>query len=330
MNLNQFNQFKIALVPALLLLLQCCTSAPGVRKNELISSGIRNDFRKRNEEVFNYLKAKDEKGMHLYFSRELNAENNARLIGLIGNYLNDNDYQLLYEYYFVHKNMDADTMQAKGDSTNRYGLICPNEAPEMYMAYFVPKKSDNKLMISLVYGKLDYGWKIIKLAIEHYTVNGKTAPELYALAHEQYDKKELQAALNNVSLAVECFAPGPYWQYPEKDSATWFYGKLNQEANEKYYNHALVLQDISTGPKVLRVYNKTTDDGTYPMVYYLTHYPVDDTVKIKKENLEVQKSIAKLMPGLGENNKYILYSAFNEEPGDYKTVAHFDMEEKVH
>lgn len=323
------NQIKITLILGLFLVFQSCVVTPGSWKNEKISSGKREDFHQLNTEAFKYLKANDLKGLKSLLSKDLIDKNNERQVELISNRLNDNVYNLLDEYYVVHKYKDTDTVRIKNGSINRYSLVYPYEATEMYLAYFIPAKTNNKYMISLVYGKLNYGWKIVKLDLEPYAINGKTGPELFNLAKDQNDHKQIQAALNNVTLAMTCFKPGAYWQYPDQVDASDFYVRVNQAVNEKYH-YPLVLKQVSSGPMILRVYNKDLDDGTYPMVYYMTHFDLKDTDAVKKENLQVRKVIGKLMPGLERNNKYILYSAFNRKPDGYTTVEHFDMMDKMH
>ena len=322
------NQFKTVLVCGLLFVLQSCVITPGTWKNEQISSGKRDDFHKLNDDVLKYLKANDPKGLRIFSSKEMNERNNARLVDQVSNRLTDNEYSLLDEYYVVHKYKDVDTVATKSGSVNRYNILYPYIATEMYMAYFIPKKPKNKDMISLVYAKFNYGWKIVDVRVEPYTINGKTAPELYALSRKQYDDKQYQAALNNVSLAVNCFEPGAYWEYPDRADAKKLYGRLKMEVNARY-RYPLVLKQINTGPMILRVYTMHLDDGTYPMVYYMTHFDLKDTTSVKKENLEIRKVVAKLMPGMEQNNRYILYSAFNKQPSGYVTVNHFDMQEKV-
>jgi hypothetical protein len=197
----------------------------------------------------------------------------------------------------------------------------------MYLAYFAPKKSDNKYLISLVYAKFNYGWKIIEMGLAPYTVNGKTAPELYAIAKDQYAKKQLQAALNSVSLAQMCFKPGLYWQYPDELDAGNFYLRVKKE-DSAMYHYPIVLRQVDTGPMILNIYTSKTEAGTFPMIYYMTHFELKDTTEVKKENLKVRDAVAKIMPGLKDNNKRIMYSAFNKQPTGYNEVEHFDMTEK--
>jgi hypothetical protein len=323
------SQFKITAALGLFLVFQSCVSVPGSWKNEKISSGKRDDFHQLNTEALTYLKANNPKGLKALLSKEMIADNNERQVELISNRLTDNPYELLDEFYVVNKFIDKDTIPRGSQGISRYGLIYPSAAKEMYFAFFAPKKPANKYMVSIVYAKLNYGWKIVKLGLAPYTINGKTAPELFALAKDQYDKKYIQAALNNVTLAVTCYEPGLYWQYADQADAGLFYTKVHEEVNEKY-KYPLVLKQLATGPMILRVYNKDNDEGSFPLIYYMTHFPLKDTDEVKKENLQIRKVVDQLMPGLGENNKYILYSAFNKQPTGYVTVDHFDMTEKMH
>jgi len=320
-------QFRLAAALWLLLILQSCVLVPGSWKNESIKASKRDDFHKLNAEALAYLKANNPKGLNALLSKEMIAANNERQVELISNRLTDNAYELADEFYVVNKYSDNDTVMVKGGDVKRYGLVYPYSTIEMYFAYFLPKKSDNAYMISLVYGKFNYGWKIIKLDLEPYSINGKTAPELYALAKDEYEKKELQAALNNVTLAITCFKPGAYWQYPDEADAGRFYTKVHDEVNEKY-SYPIVLRQLATGPMILRVYTQKNDQGTFPLVYYMTHFNLKDTMEVKKENLQIRKVIDKLIPGLHDNNKYVLYSAFNVQPNGYKTVDHFDMRDR--
>jgi hypothetical protein len=303
---------------------------PGSWKNEKISSGKRSDFHQLNTEVLKYLKADDPKGLKMFLSKDMLSENIDREVEHIGNRLTDNEYDLMDEYYLVHKYRDTDTVATSNGDINRYRVLYPYVTNEMYVAFLVPKKPVNKYMVTLVYGKFNYGWKIVKLDLGLYTINGKTAPQLFALAKDQFDKKEIVAALDNLSLAQLCWKPSSLIQYPDAIDAGKFYQKVNLAVEIKYH-YPIVLRDVATGPMVLGVYNKYADDvdGSYPLIYYMTHFPLKSAAEVRKENLEVRKAVSKMMPGIEENNKYIYYSAFNVQPRGYNTVDHLDMVDTV-
>ena len=66
---------------------------------------------------------------------------------------------------------------------------------------------------------------------------------------------------------------------------------------------------FKNGDRVVFMGNSITDGGhyhSYIWLYYMTHFPLKDTIEVKKENLQIRNALAKLMPGLAENNKYRL------------------------
>ena len=321
----KFQPAKILVFLLVGLLLQSCTNKPGSWKNDAIKAGKREDFHELNDEVFKGLKANDPKQLNFLMSKELleNSYTN-RSIELISNRLNDDNYRLLDEYYVINKFRDYDTIKATGSGNKRYGLNYPGITKEMYIGFFVPAASENKYMITIAYGKYDYGWKISKLDLAPYTINGKTAPELFNLAKSEYEKNYLIDAVNEMSLASTYLKPSEYWQYPQEEEINEFYGKVLNEANEKY-KFPFTLTQIATKPRIIRVYNETVPEGSYPMIYYLSAINLKDTVAIKKENENIRKVIGTVMPGIDKNKKYVFYAAFNTGPGGGKTVEHFDI-----
>ena len=309
------HRFKLLAPLCLILMLTACKPpSPGIWKDGKISSWNRSKFHDMNKEALGDLKANNLKSIKLMLSKDLIDETNTeRQVEMISNRLTDDEYVPLAEYYVVNRYKDADTVPATGENVNRYGLQYPETATEMYFAFFVPRKSDNKYLVSLIYAKLDYGWRITEMDVSPYTINGRTGPELYELGKSQYAKKHLTAALNTLALAVTCIKPSDVWQYPDADSLHSLYAKVVDEANEKY-KFPLVLHDVSTGPMIVRVYNLRNAEGTFPEVYYMTHININDTIAVKKENLLIQKSLSKLTPGIDENVRYILYSAYNKRP----------------
>jgi hypothetical protein len=305
--------------------LQSCKDNPGVWKNDQIKAGKREDFRLLSEQVFTDLKANNLKGLKFSMSKEL-IDNTGieRTVEIVSNYLHDSKYSLLDEYYVVNKWIDADTIQAGGRGINSYGLTYPGTAKEMYIAFYVPNTGNNKYLISTIYAKYNYGWKLNDLDVSPYTINGKTAPELYKLAKDQYDKKYLINAINNMALATTCLKPSTIWAYPDENDMSAFYGKLITEGNDNY-KFPFVMSQVPTKPMIIRVYNQTNDNGSFPMVYYMSRISLKDTNAIKRENLQIKKVIGGLMPGIDKDNKYVFYDAFNKKPNGANTVEHFDM-----
>lgn len=308
-----------------MIMTQSCTDKSGWWKNGNIRTGKRDDFHELNDNVFKLLKANDEKGMHSYMSKELIEDTYMpRLVELISNRLSDDKYEMLDEYYAINKFMDNDTIKAAGTSKINYDLYYHGIAREMYISFFTPKTGNNKYLITLAYAKYDYGWKISELDLAPYTINGKTAPQLFDLAKQEYAKNYLIDAVNNMSLASNCLRPCDIWEYPDEQKISEFYAKTMTEANDRY-KFPFTLTGIPTKPRIIRVYMETNQEGSYPAVYYLSSIKLADTLALKKENENIRKIIGNVMPGIDKDNKYIYYSAFNMTPGGKKTVGHFDI-----
>ncbi|HAL81375.1 MAG TPA: hypothetical protein DCO83_03375 [Mucilaginibacter sp.] len=312
----------------LIFALQSCKEKPGTWKNDQISSGKRNDFHELSKQAFFDLKANNLLHLKILMSKELiDNPGTERMVELISNRLTDNKYDVLDEYYIINKYKDADTIKLSGAGVNSHTIRYPGVTRKTYIAFYVPAAGNNKYMITAIFGKYSYGWKLSSLDLGPYTVNGKTAPELYNLAKEEYDKRYLIDAQTTLSLAATCLKPTAVWAYTNESDISDFYGKVTAEANEKYkFPYTL---NIPGRPMLLRIYNKNTDEGSFPVIYYMTHVSIADTNEVKKENMEIKKALSKLLPGIDKYNKYVYYEAFNKFPRSYESVDRFDMIDKL-
>src|ERR1700749_561775 len=125
MNPLRSNQLKLLIFAVLFFFFQSCTLVPGVRKNEEIKSGKREDFHKLNTEVLKDLKASDAAGLKNMLSADEAKKNITNLVDSISKQLAANDYQTLDEYYVINKYADSDPTIATGPNVNRYGLRYP-------------------------------------------------------------------------------------------------------------------------------------------------------------------------------------------------------------
>ena len=329
METHNLRPLNILVFLSLFFILPGCTSEPGVWKNEKINGGVKADFHARNEELIGYIKLNQVKRVKAMLSRELSHDNSTEaLIEHLSNRFNDNKYQLLDEYYLVNKYIDADTIKASGTGINAYSLTWSQPAQEMYISMFIPKDGENKHLISIVYSKLDYGWRITGLEVEPYSFNGETCPELFNRAKAAYNKGYLIDAVNTAALAVTCRQPMSVWQYAVQDSLGDFYNRILGLANEKYH-FPYVLTEVPAKPRIFRVFNQIDERGAFPMVHYLTSIPLKDTVALKKENAQVRKVIGEIMPGIDKDKKYVFYAAFNERPSSRREVDRFEMIDKL-
>ncbi|WPU94891.1 hypothetical protein SNE25_05075 [Mucilaginibacter sabulilitoris] len=198
------------------------------------------------------------------------------------------------------------------------------------MAFFVPKGIDiaNKYMITAIYCKYNYGWKLGALTVNRYTINGKTGPELLKQAKEFYDKGYLIDALNTTESALYCNSPSDVWKYDHLNGIRDLYDELSKVVSEQY-RFPISIKQVATHPRIIRIFNQTTPDGDFPMIYYLSSIKLKDTTAIRQENNNIRRAINQTLPGIDQDKKYVLYSAFNELPTGKKTVEHIDMPAKL-
>ena len=318
-------RFKSFAFFVVLIILQGCYQSPGEWKNEEINGNVRADFHARIDELITYIKYDQIKHVKGLLSRELNSDNyTEQLVEHLSNRFKDDNYQLWEEYYIVNKYVDADTVKRGGKYINKYNLVFSQPAHEMYISFFLPKKTQNSYLISIIWSKLNYGWRVTGLSAEPYTKNGYTGPELYNLAKVAYNKGYLIDALLKAQLAGTCMNPISEWQYPDADSLSDFSGRLIAVANEKY-KFPFVLNAVPTKPKIFRVFNQDNDEGWFPMVHYLSSIKLKNEAAIRMENAQIRKVIGKIMPGIDRDKKYVQYSAFNELPSIKREVDRVEM-----
>ena len=305
-------------------LTNCKTHDPGTWRNEQIEPGDREDFHKLNTQLMAALKANNHLQMDGLMSADLiQRPGKLRLIELCSNHLKDGAYSLLNEFYMVN-----DEHGNKMLKTNNYTLDYNAETREMYIAFFTPKDISNQYIISAIYCKYNYGWKLSHLEVNPYTYNGKTAPELFDQAKNMMVKGYFIDALADLQLAATCANPCEGWQYTGLADMRKFNVQLANALNEKY-KYPLTLTQVPTRPRIFSISTQTTPSGVYPLIYYISSIKLKNTDALKKENDEIKEVIGKLVPGIDKDKKFVYYDAFNEYPRYDQSVDRVDFVDKL-
>lgn len=328
LNYTFLTQFFLAIV--FVAVLQGCTRPQaGYWKDNDIDADLREEFHKTNGLLLKELKAQNVKEVENYLSRELiNDPGTKREAEQVGNTLKDADYELMDEYYVINKYKDYDTIKTTNKGVDNYILRYEGFAKEMYIAFFTPKTGDEKWLITLVFAKLDYGWKLCLMDRAPFTYESKTAPALYKIASEKYRKGNVVDAKLTMDLANMALKPSEIWEYAFDEELRLFNSKVTYEA-QKSVGFPLVIKQVPTKPRIFSIYIKTVEQGTYPVIQYLTSIPLKDKKKIIEENNQIKKVIGNVMPGINQNRKYLLYTAFNEMTKSSYAVDRYEMVDKL-
>ncbi len=304
----------------------CRKHEPGVWKNDEIASGPRETFHEMNTTLLDGLK-KNKPGMiENLMSKELLQNTSLhRTIELCSVRMRSGKNTMLDEYYAVHDLKREQKIKSPDHGANSYYLDYQPLAREMYTAMYTLQDGPETWLLTAVYNKLDYGWRLTDLDLNPYTTNGKTAVELYEEAKQKYNKGYLIDALSIIDLARVSSMPNMMWRYSKQPEIDSFYSRLMKQIDEAY-PFPLVIKQLPTQPKIFRVFNQSRPEGSCPMIYYISKFNVKDSAAVKKEHEEVKKVIGQVIPGINQERKYVYYTVFNGMP-DWKSkkIPHLEI-----
>lgn len=310
----------------LILALQSCqTDVPGTYKNEKISSGKRSDLHSLNDQLFKAMKEGNKVAVNNLLSQEmLDDTYTVRLTDLVSYRYNSAKYRVLDEFYIVNKYEGNDTIKVTNEGINNYTLKFKTTAAEMYIAFLIPENVPEQWMITLVYSKLKYGWKITSMEQAKYAVNGKNTPELFKLAQQQYAKKYFVDMMNSLTLANDCDKPNDMWQYNSDNDRQFFYNRGLAAVNSAY-KWPMVFEQLPTKPKIIRLVTQNMNQGNFPMIHYLSSVDIHDGKAIMKEHEGVKRVIGQMLPGIDKDKKYLQYQVYNKNVPIHATLRHYDI-----
>lgn len=238
------------------------------------------------------------------------------------------DYALHSEYLVIAAADTGNTKVKERDmGINNFNLQVPTRTKEMYVAQFTTN-APQSWMLTAIYSKLDYGWKIDALEISPYTENGKTAPELMVYAKDLLKKGAYLDANNAMACAANCMQPSAYMNYVNQKEIM-DYVNVAGEAVSSHQPLPIPLAEIATRPEIWRVTIERNKEGAFPNINYISTINLLDTVALKKENLDVQKAMPGAMAGIEKNNKYIYYTIYNKGAKGVPIADHYDLRQKL-
>ena len=291
----------------------CSKHPPGAWINDGIDEDVRENFHEMNKELFEGLKANKPKSIEKLMSKTmLDDVNRIRVIELCSLRIHKGTVALLDEFYMVHHFNKENTVPSSNHGINSYALTYQPTTREMYVAFYVIKNGYEKWLLSAVYNKLDYGWKLCELELNPYSIGGRTAPELYLLAKAQHAKGYLIDAVCTMNMFRSYSTPNAMWAYKNQKVMDEFYSKVTLEA-EDTYSKTIVIKQVPTQPYIFRVFNQNISGGSFPMVYYMSKLSLQDTLGIHQELSLVRKNIGKVLPGIDKDKAYLFYSVFSEK-----------------
>ncbi len=334
---THYTFFYLPVFLFLIILLPSCNTSqkPGIYKGEKIASGTRDKLHKLNDELLSALKTNNPEDLELLMSQGMIDDRHKRLVTTeeISIRMKTGDYSLMSEYYIVNPpkaTSASSTIKERDMGINNFDLTFAKatDADEMYVALFTAKKAMQKWLITAIYNKYNYGWKVDKLEVQPYAENGLTAPELMEKAKEQLKKGYWLDGSNTASYAVNCLRPYSSWKYV-KEQEIYHFNFDALEVVKSHYKLPIIINSIPTHPRIWRIRIERTPDGSFPNVNILSTINLLDTVALRKENDAIGKSIGSVMTGIDKDKKYIYYTTYNEAKQGVAVNDHHDFVQKL-
>ncbi|MES2375679.1 MAG: hypothetical protein V4553_03825 [Bacteroidota bacterium] len=317
--------------------LQSCKEPATVFKmNGDINSDTKKQIAELDEKLFKGIMNKDASSVRLLLSPELlkrSGKNLDTLVNNTGQIYNAKEYELLDEFYTKHHigNFIDSLKTNKGDSTD-YVITYRAMNEEMYTSVMVTKNLPVNCLILAVYGKYGNDWKLNVLQIGEYSIFNKIARDYYKTAKDLYSNGSVLDAANMLVITSQLGNPvGDFFHYRNEDAMRIFFSTVLDDANNKFKFPVTVTQ-LKTMPQIFSVSPQYTGDaanqGIVPLIKYKTNIKLTDTVALKAENKDLQSVIGVVFKGIDQNNKLILYQAYNLADGKPNNL-HYGFIQKI-
>ncbi len=320
------NTKTTTLLCALTMLLGCNFSGFTYEKDDAINTAPRQQIELLNKKLFDAVTHNDSATARLLMSPKLikDAGNQInQLVSLISRQ-DIKSYTILCQYH-VHASAPkaAITLPHERAGNDVYTFTFQSPEKESFVSLLKTSSPGNEYLLTVLYSKYPDGWKINALQIGQYSLFGNTAGDYYRMARASYSKSYLVDAISDISISKSLLKPaGNFLQYADDKDITEFAESLGKEIDTKY-PLPMTLSSVAGNPKVFRIYPRTTTEGFFPSVWYLTTTHLSDSVALKAENLQIRKAVDSLFTGIDKDKKYVFYFAFNQMPGGMNDVAHY-------
>lgn len=300
-------------------LFSCQFNASNSWKNETIPSSIRFNIKNLNTKLVSDLKNGNIKDIKKTFSKpmlEQTKESNfSDELLIFKDILKNDSFNLIDEFYT--KNLSTNSTNILSGDHYNFGFVALNK--EMYVSIIeVESNSNSSYLLGIVYGKYDSKWEVNILQIGQYKLDGKNALDFYMIARKQYLKDHFVDSANNIFLADQLLFPlKNYWTYREHEGIQTMFESVVEEIHNTI-SFPLELEEIQTKPQLFGISPQVFAEGIYPIISYKSNIDIKDTIKLKKEYLEVNKSIDIRFSGIHDENSTLIYKVWEEIP-DGKT-----------
>lgn len=301
----------------LLIIIQSCTfNSSGTKKNSTIDRRKREEIKALNDKLFKAIKSEDIATVKELFSDSLKATINMDdFMKSVSSGFAFEKYTTLDEYNFIgNTNKLLCELKSENGNVNDYDMKYTLSTKEAYTSLLLVPKGKHEFLILVTYEKVAENWKIKMIYSGQYRLFGKTAPDFYLLAKQNFEKGNFIDAIDYSSVSKDLLETRTkFFNYSNQDTMYAFFNKVFQEVNKKY-ELPLTLNNVESQPVIYNVTPQLTSDGIFPRVYYTSTIDLNNESALKQENEAVKKEADRIFNGLNQNKNYVFYFVSNEMP----------------
>ena len=321
----------------LVLLVWGCQIKPNTNKtyiNDDIPSDIRSEISPLDSRVIQAIKFNRPYDLRDILSTKLLEDEANKLdsiFNLISGILKNVEFIKFDNFYVVNAVKDVSNTIFSGlTSDDDYIIHYKAFEKEMFVSLYKAKVGASELLITLIYGNTSNGWKLYHIQFGTYSLYDKTAIDYFKMAQRFDSLGYIVDAANTLFLTQQILKPGnQLWQYQKEKDITDLQQNVMDKINTSY-KFPLIIEQIKTKPQIYDIYIQTFNDRYETVIKYYTHIDLKDTIKLKAENLEIQKTIGVIFKGIDKEKEYLLYQATNEFPdGTIKQIPIYGFVQEI-
>jgi len=306
----------------------CTPHSSNTWKNDNINDEFREYMEAMNSSVVEFLYYND--------MDQLKGMCSEAMLNAVDDNLFDDQFSRLHEYMKAESHSIVDQFHSVNTQKNitnlymedKYLFKFKSTNKETYTSILeVEAIHNHNFLIGITYGFYEESddFKIDMLYIGRYKSNGKTAIDYFEISQRQYEKGHLINAANSLNIAENMLKPlDIFWTYRNEPKIKFFRKQVLEEINNQY-NLPKVITEVSSSPSIVGIESDFYRDEVVTIINYLTKIDIADTVRLKKEYLDINEEVEELFKGITKETKYIVYRPIDEIPDGTKTVNYYSF-----
>jgi hypothetical protein len=308
------------IIPVLLsvLLFSACNS--GVTKGDKIDAATRKEVEATAAKICAAIRNKD-----ITYLKEASSSAYLKVVdfgyfdSMVSKVMLDNQAApvVVNEYLMQHDiNSKVDSITTNKKDGSEYKLVFPHVSNEsfIYLGSVKGLHAGTSWLMTITLLKEKGIWKIQTFSIHPYQYAGKTAPELFALAQEEFRNHHIMSAQFRLLLASETAkAGGSNFHYLAEKQMKLFSDTLRKEL-VKQFPLPMKLDSLPTKPMITGISAKLRLSGIYPLVIYKSSENIDDAAALRKENTLVHQAIGNALSDIKDVSDSLVYIVIDEIP----------------